>query len=111
MSVAGTRRALRFLVAGSPAIEVNQGREVVGRARRQPVLELCVKAGRRAAARSGARGRRRSAGSIPVSMGRHRVLLIGTLFICKQQKGHHPVADDGPLSILNLSGGYIIRWP
>jgi hypothetical protein len=89
-------------VAGGAAIEIYEGRQVVGGARREPTLELRVRAGRRDTAGAPARGRRRSVRSVPVSMGRHRGLLIGTLFIGKQQKGHHPVADDGPLSILNL---------
>jgi hypothetical protein len=105
MPVSRAGRALRLLVPGGAAIEVYHRCEVIRGPRRQAALELRVHAGRSAAARSGAR-RRRSAGSIPVSVGRHRRLLIG-----RKQKGHHPVADDGPLSILNLSGGYIIRWP
>ena len=105
MPVSRARRALRLLVPGRAPIEVHHGGQRVRGARREAVLELRVGAGR-TATRPGARGRRRSAGSIPVSMGGHRGLLIG-----RKQKGHHLVADDGPLSNLNLSGGYIIRWP
>ena len=104
VSVARPRRPLRFFVTGGPAIEVDEGCQVVRCAGREATLELRVRGGGRSgAAGTPARGRRRSVGSVPVSMGRHRGLLIGTLCIGKQQKGHHPVADDGPLSILNLS--------
>lgn len=97
MTIARSRRALRLLVTGRTTVHVNHRRQVVGGAGGQAVLELRVGAGRRAPARGHARGRRRSAWSVPVSMCRHGGLLIGT-----KQKGHHPVADDGPLSILKL---------
>jgi hypothetical protein len=49
-------------------------------------------------------------------MCRHRGFLrkreseCGQTQIETKEKGHHPVADDGPFAILNLSSGYIIRW-
>jgi hypothetical protein len=100
VTVPRTGGTLRLFMTRGATIEIDHRRKRIRRPCGQAVFELCVRAGRRGAARGHTRGRRRSARSVPVSMCRHRGLLIG-----RKQKGHHPVADDGPWSILNLC-----RW-